>query len=81
MERPERRQHLFIVRLWREPPADNSHAVWRGSVEEPPTANRHYFASLADLSDFVVLLLGSADIDHSPIPNLSPSNLSQQDPK
>jgi hypothetical protein len=52
--RPDRPQHLFIVRLWSEnkPPGP-----WRGSVEHVPTGQKLYFTSLGDMNDFITLRL------------------------
>lgn len=49
---PNRPNHLFVVRLWRESQTGQPEA-WRGSVEHIPTGQRLYFVSLADLSDFI----------------------------
>ncbi len=56
-ETQARPNHLFVVRLWREPQADLP-GPWRGSVEHIPTGQRLYFASLMDLADFIDLRLG-----------------------
>jgi hypothetical protein len=53
-EAPRRPQHVFIVRLWTEA-AEPTTAQWRGSVEHVPSAQRLYFVSLGDLTDFIVL--------------------------
>jgi hypothetical protein len=55
-ETGDRSQHLFIVRMWQEPGAGKT-SQWRGSVEHVPSAQRLYFASLADLNDFITLRL------------------------
>jgi hypothetical protein len=57
-----RPNHLFVVRLWREPQALTP-GPWRGSVEHIPTGQRLYFVSLIDLADFIGLRLG-ADPDN-----------------
>lgn len=53
-EASRRPQHVFIVRLWTEA-VEPTTAQWRGSVEHVPSAQRLYFASLVDLTDFIVL--------------------------
>jgi hypothetical protein len=47
-------QHLFIVRVWQEP-TQTAPAHWRGSIEHVPSAQRVYFESLQDLTDFIAL--------------------------
>ena len=55
----DRHQHLFIVRLWREP-GRQSRGPWRGSVEHVPSGQRCYYSALADLTDFITLRLAVA---------------------
>ena len=49
-----RAEHLFIVRVWQEP-SQAAPAHWRGSIEHVPSAQRLYFESLDDLTDFIAL--------------------------
>ncbi len=51
---PQRSEHLFIVRIWQEA-SQTLAGPWRGSVEHVPSAQRLYFASLNDLTDFIAL--------------------------
>ena len=53
------RDHLFIVRVWREP-AGAPAWPWRGSVEHVPSGVRLHFSTLADLNDFITWRLDSA---------------------
>ena len=41
----------FLVRLWQ--PGHDGAPVWRASVDNPHTAERHYFADLAALFAFL----------------------------
>ncbi len=41
----------FLVRLWQ--PDRNGVSSWRASVDNPHTAERHYFADLAALFTFL----------------------------
>jgi len=54
---PTRTEHLFIVRVWQEP-TQIAPAHWRGSIEHIPSAQRVYFESLQDLTDFIALRAG-----------------------
>ncbi|MFZ5916957.1 MAG: hypothetical protein ACOYZ7_08500 [Chloroflexota bacterium] len=57
-EQSERPQHLFIVRIWQER-SQVAPDRWRGSVEHVPSAQRLYFTSLGDLTDFIILSLNN----------------------
>jgi hypothetical protein len=41
----------YLVRLWQ--PGHNDEPVWRASVENPHTAEHHYFANLEALFAFL----------------------------
>ena len=41
----------FLVRLWQ--PGHDGASVWRASVDNPHTAERHYFADLAAFFAFL----------------------------
>ncbi len=45
------RYMAFLVRLWQ--PGHNGEPVWRASVDNPHTAERHYFADLEALFAFL----------------------------
>jgi hypothetical protein len=51
---PERAEHLFMVRLWREP---GSPPQVRGLIEDVQAQQRFYFSSLAELNEFIRLRL------------------------
>jgi hypothetical protein len=51
MSDPQPRYLSFLVRLWRA--GHNGAALWRASVDNPHTAERHYFADLAALFAFL----------------------------
>jgi len=51
-ERPERPEHLFVVRMWREADAAPEDE-WRGSVEHIGSRTRLYFAGLDTLRAFI----------------------------
>ena len=46
-----RKYLAYLLRIWQE--HQNSKTVWRASLEEPHTGERHGFASLALLVDFL----------------------------
>jgi hypothetical protein len=56
-----RHEHLFVVRMRREPGADVSPGQWRGSVEHVASHQRLYFTVLGDLTDFIALHLQAID--------------------
>jgi hypothetical protein len=41
----------FLVRMWQS--SDESEPIWRASVDNPHTAERHYFADLEALFAFL----------------------------
>ena len=47
----ETRYLAFLVRMWQ--PGDEGEPVWRASVDNPHTAERHYFADLEGLFAFL----------------------------
>lgn len=57
----ERPEHLFIVRVWREPTHLKT-SEWRGSIEHVPSGQRLYFVSLNDLNDFIRLRLAQPSL-------------------
>jgi hypothetical protein len=59
-ESPDRVEHLFIVRMWREPGTPPT--TWRGSVEHTETKERVYFSSLVALTAFVETCLAGASL-------------------
>jgi hypothetical protein len=56
----EREQHVFVVRIWREPSARGG--TWRGSVHEPTSDRRIASTSLHDLWDFIAIRLRSTEL-------------------
>jgi hypothetical protein len=53
MERPDRPQHLFVVRLWQEPSQTAPPGQWRGSAKHVASGEYVYFVALADLTGFI----------------------------
>jgi hypothetical protein len=53
-----RREDMFVVRIWREAQPSGA-AAWRGCSEHVSSGQRFYFASFADLIDFIRLRLDS----------------------
>jgi hypothetical protein len=51
-----RREDMFVVRIWREPQPSGA-AAWRGCSEHVTSGHKFYFASFADLIDFIRLRL------------------------
>jgi hypothetical protein len=54
-ERPDRMEHRFVLRLWREP--STTTPQWRGSIVEVTSDARVVSSDLDDLWDFVMLRL------------------------
>jgi hypothetical protein len=54
VNRVDRLQHLFVVRMWQEPSEVAPPGQWRGSVEHVPSGERLYFASIEDLNTFIL---------------------------
>lgn len=50
----DRRQHLFVVRTWKEPSRVVPVDQWRGSVEHVPSGQRVYFTHISDLNRFLL---------------------------
>ena len=48
----ERPNHLFIVRLWREPGLGGD-GPWRGSVQHVASGRRRYYSTMVDLTEFI----------------------------
>ncbi len=46
-------EHLFVVRFWHEGPPDSGQ--WRGLVVHVTSGESRYFASLADLMEFMLV--------------------------
>ncbi len=49
----DRREQLFLVRIWWEPSAATSTGAWRGRVEDVTSGARSYFAAMPDLVAFI----------------------------
>ncbi|MBV8531684.1 MAG: hypothetical protein JO104_10235 [Candidatus Eremiobacteraeota bacterium] len=52
----QRREHCFIVRLWRESGAPDGD--WRGSVDHVGSQERRYFAALDALEALIAERIG-----------------------
>lgn len=52
----DRNEHLFLVRVWREPPGD-----WRGFVEHVTSQHRVYFTNVTQVADALLLRLANHD--------------------
>jgi len=48
-----RSEHLFVMRIWREP-GRLGHDCWRGSIEHVPSGQRFYFTINDRQSDIYV---------------------------
>jgi hypothetical protein len=57
----QRIEHLFIVRVWQES-TPIAAPRWRGSIEHVPSAQRVYFESLQDLTDFIALRMNKIQL-------------------
>ena len=49
----DRREQLFLVRIWWEPSAATSAGAWRGRVEDVTNGAHSYFAAMPDLVEFI----------------------------
>jgi hypothetical protein len=47
----KRKEHLFVVRLWRE--TDGQPRTWRGSIDHVATRQRHYFSDIEALTSHI----------------------------
>jgi hypothetical protein len=54
LNRVDRLQHPFVVRIWQEPSASAPPGQWRGSVDHVPSGERFYFACIEDLNNFIL---------------------------
>jgi hypothetical protein len=52
MEQKEARHISFLLRLWST--SDGRKLIWRGSLVDPATGERHGFASLEDMFQFLI---------------------------
>ena len=61
-----RREQLFLVRIWWEPSEATSAGAWRGRVEDVTNGERSYFAAMPDLVAFIdERLVADSDTTHS----------------
>ena len=65
MEKPERRYLSYLLRLWQT--SDGEELLWRASLEMPGTGERHGFASLEALFEFLRSQAGPEE-KHEDIP-------------
>ncbi|GAB4280622.1 MAG: hypothetical protein Kow0092_36230 [Deferrisomatales bacterium] len=57
----EPNDHVFIVRLWREPrEIEGAEPLWRGVIEEVRSGQRRYFDELEEIVGFIARCLGQA---------------------
>lgn len=56
-----RREQLFLVRIWWEPSEATSAGAWRGRVEDVTSGERGYFAALPGLVEFIDGRLAGGD--------------------
>ena len=68
MQPVRRSEHLFVVRVWREPSQAAPPGQWRGAVEHVSTGQRIYFASLAELNQFMLVQMDVAAMEPPPAP-------------
>ena len=55
----QKRYQSYLLRLWQT--SDEGEDVWRASLEAPGTGERHGFASLDDLFNFLQGQVGQAE--------------------
>ena len=58
--------HSFVIRIWLDSPADDSHPAWRGHITHVQSGKRGYFADLNQIVAFIFPYLGE---DSSPSPS------------
>jgi hypothetical protein len=70
MEVPNRpiRYQTYLLRAWPERNGDVSEPIYRFSLEDPHTHQRHGFATVADLLAFIETLFGAL-VEHQPEAN------------
>ncbi len=58
--------HVFILRIWREP-RENQAAwqSWRGKIEHVDTGQERYVADLQEINRFILEFLTKEDLDPS----------------
>ncbi len=59
MANEEQGYRAYLIRLWRT--GSRGKPVWRASLEDPHTGERHAFASLEGLVTFLKEQIGGAD--------------------
>jgi hypothetical protein len=51
--KPERRELVFLVRLWLRDAEDLNEPEWRGSIQEIGSGARLYVSGTHDIADFI----------------------------
>lgn len=60
----ETRFNSFIVKIWLEPPGDETKATkWRGHVTHVPSGRRVYITDLDEIRKFIAFYLVEMDAD------------------
>lgn len=62
VDRVQRLQHLFVVRIWQEPSSSAPPGQWRGSAEHVPTGQRFYFANIEELNRCILGQMNKAAV-------------------
>lgn len=63
MDLVEFNTHSFVVKVWREEPADNGHrGRWRGHITHVPSGERSYLKNLNGIVAFIVPYLASMGV-------------------
>jgi hypothetical protein len=68
---PNRRECVFLVRMWRDA-GDTGEGLWRGSIHEVATGRRRYLSAPADISEFVEGALRSLKASTAETPSGTP---------
>lgn len=62
MNRPPRRAHTFIIRLWVEPREVVGSQEWRGEIQHVPSGRRTHFRRLETLGEVVERMVAEAEV-------------------
>lgn len=56
-------QHLFVVRLWREPHAGEIDGEWRGFVEHVGTKEKRYFRDATTIAALLAEMIEALEVE------------------
>ncbi|MDQ1301462.1 MAG: hypothetical protein QG637_1384 [Chloroflexota bacterium] len=62
----QRREYLFVVRLWQERSDAEPPGQWRGSAQHVPSGERAYFLHFTDMVEFMRSQLARPSLVEAP---------------